>query len=131
MRTREHGSQLLLQKFTQGIKKNKVLDIPLSKSTVTKDKLLWPYAQSRSYMLSKDINFCIRKWKIETTLTGQVIQHLELWIWMTKFLVWNKSSKIVSQMWICINECVVQLYVITNKWFSDSISLKNLLIEIV
>ena len=69
MRTREHGSQLFLQKFTQGIKKNKVLDIPLSKSTVTKDKLLWPYAQSRSYMLSKDINICIRKWKIETTLT--------------------------------------------------------------
>ena len=77
----------------KGLKKKEVLDIPLSKSTVVKEKLFWPYAQSGSYMLSKDINFCIRKWKIETTLTGQVIQHLEFWMWMTKFLVRNKSSK--------------------------------------
>ena len=34
-------------------------------------------------------------------------------------------------MWICIDECVIQFSVITKKWSSNSISLKDLLIGIV
>ena len=34
-------------------------------------------------------------------------------------------------MQICIDECVVQISVITKEWSSDSISLKDLLIGIV
>ena len=34
-------------------------------------------------------------------------------------------------MRICIDEYVVQIFVITKEWFSDSISLKDLLIRIV
>ena len=34
-------------------------------------------------------------------------------------------------MRICIDEYVVQIFVITKEWFSDSISLKDLLIGIV
>ena len=34
-------------------------------------------------------------------------------------------------MRICIDECVVQFFVITKEWSSDSISLKDLLIGIV
>ena len=49
------------------------------------------------------------------------------------FLVRNKVKqlKIVSQMRIFIDECVVQFSVITKEWSSDSISLKDLLIRIV
>ena len=37
----------------------------------------------------------------------------------------------MSQMWICIDECVVQFSVIIKEWSSDSISLKDLLIGVV
>ena len=43
----------------------------------------------------------------------------------------NQTSKIVSQMQICIDENVVQFSVITKEWSSDLISLKDLLIGIV
>ena len=43
----------------------------------------------------------------------------------------SQTSKIVSQVRICIDECVVQFYVITKEWSSDLISLKDLLIGIV
>ena len=43
----------------------------------------------------------------------------------------NQTSKIVSQMRICINECLVQFFVITKELSSDSISLKDLLIGFV
>ena len=39
--------------------------------------------------------------------------------------------KIVSQMRICIDDCVVQFSVITKELSSDSISLKDLLIGFV
>ena len=58
-------------------------------------------------------------------------QHfIKLLLWTTKF--WeNQTSKIVSQMWICFDEYVVQFFEITKYWSSDSISLQDLLIGIV
>ena len=43
----------------------------------------------------------------------------------------SQTSKIVSQMRICINECIVQFFVITKELSFDSIFLKNLLIGFV
>ena len=43
----------------------------------------------------------------------------------------SQTSKIVSQMRIYIDDCVVQFSVITKELSSDSISLKDLLIEFV
>ena len=43
----------------------------------------------------------------------------------------SQTSKIVSQMRICIDECVIQFSVITKELSSDSISLKDLLIGFV
>ena len=43
----------------------------------------------------------------------------------------SQTSKIVSQMRIYIDECVVQFSVIIKEWSSDSISLKDLLIGFV
>ena len=43
----------------------------------------------------------------------------------------SQTSVIVSQMRICINECLVQFSVITKELSSDSISLKDLLIGFV
>ena len=43
----------------------------------------------------------------------------------------SQTSEIVSQMRICINNCVVQFSVITKELSSDSISLKDLLIGFV
>ena len=43
----------------------------------------------------------------------------------------SQTSKIVSQMRICIDDYVVQFSVITKELSSDSISLKDLLIEFV
>ena len=43
----------------------------------------------------------------------------------------SQTSKIVSQMRICIDKCVVQFSVITKELSSDSISLKDLLIGFV
>ena len=43
----------------------------------------------------------------------------------------SQTSKIVSQVRICIDDCMVQFSVITNELSSDSISLKDLLIGFV
>ena len=43
----------------------------------------------------------------------------------------SQTSKIVSQMRICIDDCVVQFSVITKELSSNSISLKDLLIGFV
>ena len=43
----------------------------------------------------------------------------------------SQTSKIVSQIRICIDDCVVQFSVITKELSSDSISLKDLLIGFV
>ena len=51
--------------------------------------------------------------------------------WLNFYFEINQTSKIVSQMWIYIDECVVQISEITKEWFSDSISLQDLLIGIV
>ena len=40
----------------------------------------------------------------------------------------NQTSKVVSQMRICINEYVVQFSEITKEWSFDLISLQDLLI---
>ena len=55
------------------------------------------------------------------------------WVWTTKFffIEISQTSKIVSQMRICIDEYVVQFSVITKEWSSNLISLKDLLIGIV
>ena len=54
-------------------------------------------------------------------------------MWTTKFLgsKWSQRSKIVSQVRICIDDCVVKFSVITKELSSDSISLKYLLIRFV
>ena len=43
----------------------------------------------------------------------------------------SQTTKIVSQMQICMDDCVVQFSVITKEVSSDSISLKDLLIGFV
>ena len=46
-----------------------------------------------------------------------IVGVLGSWVWTTKFLFIeiSQTSKIVSQMRICIDECVVQFFVITKE----------------
>ena len=56
-------------------------------------------------------------WCWRVVVVEIIVGVLGSWVWTTKFLFIkiSQTSKIVSQMRICIDECVVQFSVITKE----------------